>query len=413
MVRFLRRFVFVYLLLSIVPFPLDLVGGLIGFQPVADLWEVVVPRVGETVFHVEMPARPNGSGDTTFNYVQVFCFFVLAVAGAAAWTVLDPLRSDDERFHRGLRLYVRLWLAVWMISYGAAKVIKSQFPDPSLDRLMQPFGDASPMGLLWAFMGASTAYNVFTGAAEMIGGLLLVSRRTTLLGALVCIGVMGHVVALNFCYDVPVKLFASHLLAVSVFLAAPDVRRLVNFFLLNRTAPPAELRPVLGRGWPHRVGLVLRTGFIVGFAAQALAGEAYVQTYYEQLRAEQPLRGIWYVEEFEEDGVVRPPLLTEDTRWRRVVIDDPWLVAIQRVDDSRERFLLEVRTDEHTLTLTGRTDPNQRSTLTYAEPEPGRLVLEGTFDGHKIRAKLRRVEEPRFRLTSRGFHWISEWPYNR
>ncbi len=69
-----------------------------------------------------------------------------------------------------------------MINYGAVKVIKAQFPNPTLDRLLQPFGDASPMGLLWTFMGASESYNIFTGAGELIGGLLLTTRRTTLLG---------------------------------------------------------------------------------------------------------------------------------------------------------------------------------------------------------------------------------------
>lgn len=57
------------------------------------------------------------------------------------------------------------------------------------------------MGLLWNFIGASAAYTIFTGVAEVLGGLLLVARRTALLGALVCIGVMSNVVLLNFSYD--------------------------------------------------------------------------------------------------------------------------------------------------------------------------------------------------------------------
>jgi len=40
-------------------------------------------------------------------------------------------------------------------------------------------------------MGASASYTIFTGAAEMLGGILLTMRRTTLLGALVCIDVLG------------------------------------------------------------------------------------------------------------------------------------------------------------------------------------------------------------------------------
>src|SRR5437899_11151387 len=103
-----------------------------------------------------------------------------------------------------------------------------QFPPPALDRLVQPFGDASPMGLAWTFVGASPAYEIFTGTGELLGGLLLTMQRTTLLGALVAAGVMAHVVALNFCYDVPVKLFSSHLLALALWLMIPDARRLFD-----------------------------------------------------------------------------------------------------------------------------------------------------------------------------------------
>jgi hypothetical protein len=100
------------------------------------------------------------------------------------------------------------------------------------------------MKLLWTFMGASIPYVIFTGAAEMLGGLLLAARRTTLLGALVCIGVLSNVVMLNFSYDVPVKLYSSHLLLMAVFLAAPDLRRLASLFVWNRRVPPAEQRPL-------------------------------------------------------------------------------------------------------------------------------------------------------------------------
>jgi len=71
------------------------------------------------------------------------------------------------------------------------------------------------------FMGASTPYNVFTGASEMLAGVLLFFPTTTLLGALLAMAVMTQVVALNFCYDVPVKLFSTHLLAESISSPRP------------------------------------------------------------------------------------------------------------------------------------------------------------------------------------------------
>lgn len=47
--------------------------------------------------------------------------------------------------------------ATAMVAYGMFKISPSQFPAPGLSRLVQPYGDSSPMGLLWTFMGVSMA----------------------------------------------------------------------------------------------------------------------------------------------------------------------------------------------------------------------------------------------------------------
>jgi hypothetical protein len=412
--RILFRFVFAYVVLYLSPIPLTFIPPAARLaKPYADLWNALVPWVGRHLFGVEITVQPNGSGDTTYNYVQVFCFVVLAAAVAAVWTLLDRRRLSYDRLERWLRVGVRFSLAATMILYGSVKVIKSQFPDPPLDRLLQPFGDASPMGLLWTFMGASASYNVFSGAGEMLGGLLLTTRRTTLLGALVCVGVLGNVVVLNFSYDVPVKLFSCHLLALAVFLAAPDARRLVNFFILNRTAEPTPLRPLLKWKWPHRVLLLLRTAAVVAFVALTLFQAHEMRSTFGDGRPRSPLYGVWNVEEFAVDGEARPPLVTDTTRWRRVIFDGPEVLAVQLMGDSRRRYRLELNADEHTLALSKRDDPAWKSTLTFGEPEPGALVLEGTFEGRAVRAKLRRSDPSEFLLVSRGFHWINEYPFNR
>src|SRR5947209_15797862 len=121
-------------------------------------------------------------------------------------------------------------------------------------------------------MGASCLSGSFTGTGELLGSLVLAPRLTTLFGALVCLRVVGHIVALNFCYDVPVKLFSLHLFVMAAWLALPDLPRLVRFFLLNRPTEPAEIRPLV----PWRrvdLGLAgLRTLLVLGFVWMNIAG---------------------------------------------------------------------------------------------------------------------------------------------
>jgi hypothetical protein len=219
--RMAFRFAFVYLLLYNLPFPLT---ALPYVDKAAELynsfWTWLVPRIARAALNRDVPSVFNGSGDRTFDYLLVACLLLIALVITIIWTLFDRKRPSYPTLYRWLNLYVRFSLGTAMIGYGAFKVISSQFPAPTLDRLMQSYGESSPMGLLWTFMGASEAYTMFVGFAEMISGILLFPRKTTTLGALMSIGVLSNVVALNFSYDVPVKLYSSHLVAAHSGIAA-------------------------------------------------------------------------------------------------------------------------------------------------------------------------------------------------
>lgn len=418
--RVLFRFTFSYLLLFVSTYllmffafapPFSLIPFLGALaSPYLEIWDVLVPWAGRVFFAADASVLPNASGDTTYSYVQVFCFLMLALIATAVWTLLDRRRASYARLHEWLRVYVRFALAFWMIGYGAAKVIPLQVSHPPLDRLLQPFGDASPEGLFWTFMGASFAYTIFAGVGEMLGGLLLVARRTTLLGALVCAVVLLHVVVLNLSYDVPVKLFSIHLLAMALFLAARDLRRLADLLVFNRAVEPVPIRPLFARVPLHRGALVLRSVLVFGLATFLLVRGA-VFTQQRSQGPKPPLYGLWTVEEFVVDGQTRPPLFTDETRWQRVVFDEPGVLAIL-TGNSRQRFDLASVPGPRRLQLTRRFDPDWKSELSYRKLAPDLLAFEGTFDGHAVRARLRRAEVPAFRLTSRGFHWINEYPYS-
>ena len=109
-----------------------------------------------------------------------------------------------------------------MISYGMDKAVPLQMPSPSLARLLEPYGNFSPMGVLWASVGASRSYEILVGFAELAGGVLLFVPRTATLGALICLFDTLQIFTLNMTYDIPVKLFAFHLIVLSLFLVAPQ-----------------------------------------------------------------------------------------------------------------------------------------------------------------------------------------------
>ncbi len=329
--RIVWRFLTCYLILYMLPMPghVDLIGSLPFSSfltgPYTRMWRNLVPWVAIHVFHLGGTAvvypKVNGSGDSTLDYVQHFCYLAIAALAALVWSVLDRKRPNYRTFHAWLQVAIRYTLAFTMFGYGFAKVIPTQFGPPGFGGLIEPLGNFSPMGLLWTFVGYSKAYTIFSGAAEVLGGALLLFRRTTTLGAMVSAAVLANIVALNFCYDVPVKLYSTNLLLMALFLMAGDLGRLLNFLVLNRPVEPADLSDARFPGrWMRVAGVVFPLLFVGWFLYGDLKqGWQYYSTAVLHPKRP-PLYGLYDVEEFRRGGQEIPPLTTDASRWKRVVL---------------------------------------------------------------------------------------------
>ncbi len=208
---------------------------------------------------------PNGSGDTTMGYLTILNYFALAFLLAFVWTIWLRRWPRRDASVDLMRSYLRYVLAFAMLGYGLAKVNmdRNQFPEISAFRLDKTWGDTSPMGLVWGFMGASRPYTIFAGLGEIAAAGLLIWRHTALLGALVAIGVMTNVLMLNYCYDVPVKIYSTHLIVMGLLILAPDARRLLSLLMLHRTSPD-EGTPSFWGSWSNSVLRWLLKGVVVG-----------------------------------------------------------------------------------------------------------------------------------------------------
>jgi uncharacterized membrane protein YphA (DoxX/SURF4 family) len=376
------------------------------------LWHVVIVWVAQSLLHVQVDPG-SSSKDSAFNYVQLFCYLWLAAGITVVWSLLDRRRANYERLQRWFWLYLRLVLGITMIQYGAIKVFPAQFPAPSLTTLLEPFGDSSPMHLLWTFMGASPLYTFFAGAAEVVGGVLLLIPRTTTLGALVSLGALGNVLMLNLSYDVPVKIGSSNLILMSVILLWPDLRRLVNFFFLNRRVEPAADRSPFRSPRLNRIAVALQVLFAVVLLGNDLYHSQREVRELTEARRTTPLYGIWSVEEFTLDGEARPPLLTDPLRWRRLIVEGKGMAGLQLMSGPLSYFDVKVDPAKKSFVLSKPNDWMWRAELAYENPQPDRLILRGQLDGHPITATLRRFDQSRFLLLNRGFHWINESSLNQ
>src|SRR5579864_4041605 len=275
------------------------------------------------VFHDHRAlAMAGGSGDKMFDWVQALCLLLIAAVLTCLWSVVDRRRANYARLHRWFRVFLRFALGSTLISYGADKVIPLQMPFPSLTRLLEPYGNFSPMSVLWYSIGASPGYEIFAGSCEAIGGILLFFPRTALLGAMICLVDVVEVFTLNMTYDVPVKLFALHLILLALLLVAPDARRIAGVFLSTRTIGPPASRALFASNLGNWIatGLVAALGLTLAGMNVYRSSQGWRQ--YGGGVAKPSLYGIWIVDP------------TSSSAWKHVVFESNGIMSFERPDDS-------------------------------------------------------------------------------
>jgi hypothetical protein len=295
-----------------------------------------------------------------------------------------------------------------MFYFGMAKVIPTQFPPPSLVTLVEPAGNLSLSAMLWTSIGASKAYEMVTGVAEVAAGILLVVPRTTTIGALVALADLTLVFVLNMTYDVGLKQISFHLILLTLFLLAPEAWRLFEAIVLGRAIPASRDVPLFATARANRRALIAQLAF--GLYLLLVFTSVSLRSWYGEGGPGAPksvLYGIWNVRELSVDGQVRPvETFDYDRQWRRLIFDAADLAVIQRSDDSFAHYRVTIDSNRHTIELRKRNSRIWKAAFTYEPVAPDRLTVSGEMDGHAIRAELRRVELDTFRLLNSSFRWI-------
>jgi hypothetical protein len=410
------RFCFIFFILNTFPFPLSelpVVGEYIK-DPYENAWDKLVNVAGKLFFGIpEITVRPNGSGDTTWNWVQLFLTIIFAAIGSLIWYFLDKKRPNYKTLNFWNTIYLRYFLALTMLTYGIAKLVPSQFGVVTNYNLNQQVGDMSPMRLLWVFMAYSTKYQAFAGFMECLAGVLLVFRRTTLLGALISIGVMVNVFAMNMCFDVPVKIFSFMLILIGAYLTAPDFQRLLNFFILQKpTEGTPQYQPTFLDKKGYKIGrIVLKTLLILGFVVPIIMGA--VNEEFTQEAPKSAFYGRYAVAKHVKNAA--DVLVNDSLRWENLLITNQgnkdYMIASNDMG-FRSRMAIEKDDSAKTITFNTAAD-SSKYVFNFQQPDTSSLILSGKVGNDSLHVELLKQKKKDFLLLKRGFHWINESPFNK
>lgn len=346
-----------------------------------------------------------GSGDTLDDWVLYLAYFIIAIVAAIIWSIIDRKAKGYDQLYNGLRIGLRYFLSYIMFLYGIQKIFVLQMPYPSLAQFYTPLGDFTPMRFTWMFMGYSAPYQFISGFLEALGAVLIIFRRTRLVGLLLLLGVLANVVMLNYFYGVPVKLFSSFLLIITIFLLTEYAVRLRDFFFTDK-AIEATPSPEMDSRTKDIV-----TGLNIAFLVFAIGYHSFRSLSYAQQSRNRPeleISGAFDVELFEHNGdtILLP---TDTMRWNRIVISPGYREGSGYGNILRGTSTLNsagFRLDS-AQNVKVNLRPKGSFVGKHSADNADQFRWEGTLDGDSLTMLLKRNEQS-FTLDNRKFMWIME-----
>ncbi|HET9055564.1 MAG TPA: hypothetical protein VFN30_01835 [Chitinophagaceae bacterium] len=420
MKKIVFRFLFIYFFLNsfylLEFYQIPWINLITEYHSKIDEW--VVTGFNKYLLHVKSTLNTNGggSGDISFAWAQFYTYILLSLLGSMLWTVLDRKRQNYDTLSFWLRNVVRYYLITFCFSYGIIKLFALQMPFPNLSLLATPLGDFLPMRLSWMFFGYSTPYQVFSGIIEIIAGLLLLNRRTIVLGSLISAGVFFNVFMLNLSYDIPVKLFSMQLFICSLFLVLSDSKRLLNFFFLNKPAELTTLYSInFNKKWQKIARILLKTGFVILFIIIPF-NQTWQRYKNSLIKTEmKPIKpGIYTIKTFIKNRDTVLVSLNDSLAWKDFIFDVKGIGSINTLDTlfrqryRRGYFIYQVDSVKEIISFK-KNIPDTASIfkMKYKITDENAMELWGKVRNDSLYFKLLKSNR-HFQLTEKQFHWISE-----
>ncbi|SEP02809.1 hypothetical protein SAMN05192574_11969 [Mucilaginibacter gossypiicola] len=195
---------------------------------------------------------------TSFGDVSFARLFTWIIIGMLIFSVVYSIywnqKSKEEGFnseirHAFLRGVMRYFLAFQVSAYGFAKILKTQFGHVYM-RDNTPVGKLSGFDLTWNYFGHSYTFAIILGLLQIGGSVMLLFRRTTLLGTCLLLPIMLNIVLINVFYDIAIGAFINSIIITTgllylLLLRWPDIKPVLFKEVVKSPLRLSFAKPVL------------------------------------------------------------------------------------------------------------------------------------------------------------------------
>lgn len=412
--RVLFRFGFVYTILFTFYYSFGLIpyGNYILVKR-SKLTKKIVFWIEEHFVSVQHNFYPDMSvSDTTYSYLLLLSLLIISSMITVIWLVLDRKRKSYSTLLYWLKVVIRYYVALMLFKYGLGKFYHTQFPPPNINLLLGSYGESYPMGLAWTFLGFSKGYNIFMGIAE-VSALLLLYRKTAILGSLIAFAVSLNILVINIFFDVPMKLLVIHLVLMALFILLTKIKPLIRFFIKGESAKLSIVDYVFIKNRKRNISLRIGKYIIIGLVMyNSFDFPSGLRKYYDNI-VKQPLYGLYDIKTLIINKDTIPPLLSNKKRWKYVDITNSNYLSFKNIDrKSNSYYKYSVDTIKKEILFKNYKDTTKVYTMNFSYKEH-MFTFNTVLEKDTIIIKTKKLSKDDFTLMNKGIRWISDRPFSK
>nr|WP_068890951.1 hypothetical protein [Pedobacter panaciterrae] len=418
---FIFRLGLIFFIILSIPYDLNLYRSLayggFSFQSIFQLATFRTSFISESLY----------VGSHLEGYYNWLIALVVATTGAVIWRNLPGEKNKIEynQLYYWLRVLLRYRLALAVIFTGIIKLVPIQIPEPTLSDLHTAYGEF----LLWKVYYltnaiSSAGYVPFLGFLEILGGLLLLHKRTTSIGAGLLITLLLNVVLVNYVYEIGEQVYSSFLLLLASVIILYDVPRLYNLFVKESKSDPDNFIPTYTTKVEKlRTALQLLLILVItSFSILTVFSWQSTNYPFPKAKGIADIKGFYNVQEFVVKGDTIPYSLTDSVRWQNVVFEEWNTLSIKhnepiKVDSLKPRIVYQTDNNRNyeqlgnggrhfysykhkendgkfIIKLINKSDTSQVQTFSLKRLNKKELLLKGiNINGDSLSIKLVRIHK--------------------
>lgn len=400
--RFLLKTVlcfFIALCILFIPFPFNLLDGQV--QITDFIFGRLINFFTAKVFGITL-ADTKVHSDSLSMYILILLLLIFSIIIALLLSLTSSWKKYRPKVYAVTYAAGCYYVAMMLLKYGLDKIFKTQFYLPEPNTLYTPLGRVDKDLLYWTAMGTSRMYNMFIGWIEGLAAILILFKGSRIAGLLLALVSLIQVVAINFGFDISVKLYSLFLFFLCLYLLSPFYSRLYYSLFTQSEVPVAK---------QDEPAVFIKHPFISMFMKYMVTGLIFLEAFYPTVRsgnvnddvAERPyLHGAYEVNQIINGS---DTLNRADYPVKRFFIHRNGYFIFQDPEDHMKDYALVYDTINHFLLL--KDYQLRQTTIKYKYiAADSTLTLQYSYNGKQCQLQAKALDWKKLPALQKSFHWL-------